>query len=341
VTVGDSYISGEAGRWLGNSASTFTSNGTDRACNSTGCSESRVYIDGTAKDGCHRSDVAEVRSARLAVTHRINIACSGALTGNVLRAAAGGHAEKTERPQDDQLAKIAAADDVRMVVLSIGGNDLGFATIAGDCVEDYELGQGSCAAAAQQQLAGGTARVTTAIEAVVKDIRFVMTRAGYRVGDYRLVVQTYPSVVPPASRARTDFASEGCPFYAEDLTWAHDQAVPTIDGVVQAAVAAEPGVELLDLRGLLTGHEACSQTTGQAQPGLPAPGPAGSEWGRYISLVDAPFDHYEQEFLHPNAYAQMALGRCLTQVFVARRTRRYSCTGTAGETPSQVRLAVG
>jgi hypothetical protein len=118
-------------------------------------------------------------------------------------------------------------------------------------------------------------------------------------------------------------------------------AVPTIDGVVRAAVTAESGVELLDVQGLLTGHEACSVTTSQAQAGVAPPAAAQSEWGRYISLTDALVDHYAQEFLHPNAYAQIALGRCLTQVFVALRTQRYTCTGAAGETPQAVRLAIG
>jgi hypothetical protein len=339
VTLGDSYISGEAGRWLGNSASYLSANGTNRSCDAAGCDSSRVYIDGTAKDGCHRSDVSALLSAQLAVARRLNIACSGATTANVLRAAAGGVPFKTERPQDDQLAAIAATDDVKMIVLSIGGNDLDFATLAGNCFLDrYLYHSGPCHDRAQKLLEARAPVVQAAIAKVIADIRYVMTRAHYRMAAYRLVVQTYPSVLPPAARARSGWVSQGCPFYGADLTWAHDQAVPTIGGVVRRAVGTEPGVELLDLRGLLTGHEACAQTDGQVPYFGPPPLPAASEWGRYISVLDVPFDHYEQEFLHPNAYGQMALGHCLGALYVARRARHYACNGAAGETPQDVRL---
>ncbi|MEA2371739.1 MAG: hypothetical protein QOH12_2133 [Solirubrobacteraceae bacterium] len=350
VTLGDSYISGEAGRWLGNSGSIGSANGTDRACPTvfSFCDPSRVYIDGTAKNGCHRSDVSEARSARLPVANRINIACSGALTRNVLRAIAGGVAQNpTERQQDDQLAAIAATHAVRMIVLSIGGNDLNFATLAYNCFLAYNTRDappfpGPCATYSQAALEAKATqdRVIRDIRRVIADIRHVMAAAGYSPSSYRLVEQTYPSVLPPASRARAGYASQGCPFYAQDLTWAHDQAVPTIAGVVRTAILAEPGVELLDLQGLLNGHEACAQTDAQADLFTSAPSPAKSEWGRYISYPDASFESYRQEFLHPNAYAQMALGRCLTQLYSATRTRRYVCTGAAEEIPGQVRLTV-
>src|SRR3954465_12409433 len=61
VTIGDSYISGEAGRWEGNSVDPAPSNGgTDRACRPSGplcqVDKASVYVDGTAANGCHRSD---------------------------------------------------------------------------------------------------------------------------------------------------------------------------------------------------------------------------------------------------------------------------------------------
>lgn len=88
-------------------------------------------------NGCDRSDVAEIRSAEVAVDERVNLACSGAVTKNVLRAVDGGVSFKGEPPQADQLADVAARDDVRLVVLSIGGNDLGFSDILTTCAEDF------------------------------------------------------------------------------------------------------------------------------------------------------------------------------------------------------------
>src|SRR4051794_34192161 len=113
VSMGDSYISGEGGRWAGNSLSPAPGNdGTDRACvpqGSPACQpdQSRVYLGGSDQDGCHRSDVAEIRSSRLAVARRINIACSGAQTVNIFRSSHGGEPKKGEAPEADQLLPIA------------------------------------------------------------------------------------------------------------------------------------------------------------------------------------------------------------------------------------------
>jgi hypothetical protein len=71
VSLGDSYISGEAGRWQGNSINASGDrDGTDRAaynCAAAVCSydPARVY-GASAADGCDRSDVAEIKSATIA-----------------------------------------------------------------------------------------------------------------------------------------------------------------------------------------------------------------------------------------------------------------------------------
>lgn len=116
--------------------------GTDRACVftlglCTSYAESRVYLGGSAANGCHRSDVAEVLSAQLPVARRINIACSGAVTTNLLRASSGGTTAHGELPQADQLLSVAQTHRVRMIVVSIGGNDLGFEPIVTACVTAY------------------------------------------------------------------------------------------------------------------------------------------------------------------------------------------------------------
>jgi hypothetical protein len=123
VSLGDSYISGEAGRWEGNSNSQFASrDGTDRAYTGGCCSydTSRVYLGGSDDNGCHRSDVAEILSNTIGVVEKVNLACSGATTANVIRASQGGQSHDGEAPQADQLAAVAQRDAVKLVVLSIG-----------------------------------------------------------------------------------------------------------------------------------------------------------------------------------------------------------------------------
>ncbi|HEU0318922.1 MAG TPA: GDSL-type esterase/lipase family protein [Solirubrobacteraceae bacterium] len=347
VALGDSYISGEAGRWSGNSIDPLPGNdGTDRACvpGLLIClaDKTRVYVGGSAADGCHRSDISEIVSAHLALAAAVNLACSGAVTANVLRASNGGAAEKGEAPQDDQLAAVARTDDVRMIVLSIGGNDLGFAGIVTACFEAYLLHQGPCAPAQQQALDQRRAAAILAVERVIDDVRAVMAGAGYAPADYRLVAQTYPSVVPRASDARYAEAdprriTDGCPFYDQDLNWAHDRAAPEIGDVVRAAAAAR-GVAVLDLLGALTGHEICARTDAEATP-LSRPAPARSEWGRFVGASTI-LEGDLQEAFHPNAYAQLALGRCLS-LLAAAGPGDHACTGAAGLPPTGMALAPG
>ncbi|MFI1255197.1 hypothetical protein ACH4U6_15590 [Streptomyces netropsis] len=105
VALGDSFVSGEGGRWLGNTDRYDKGrNGTDRAWNGSGYDPSRVYGATGAVGGCHRSDVSEIVNAPLAVDERINLACSGAETEHVLSTAKGGRPLGGEAPQLDRLA---------------------------------------------------------------------------------------------------------------------------------------------------------------------------------------------------------------------------------------------
>ncbi len=112
VSLGDSFISGEGGRWLGNGSEPLgTRSGTDRAafgCDGWLCEYDPVRIYGSsAANECHRSDVAPIRSAPVTVAEKVDLACSGARVANVLAASAGGQGHFGEPPQTDQLAVLA------------------------------------------------------------------------------------------------------------------------------------------------------------------------------------------------------------------------------------------
>ncbi len=343
VSMGDSYISGEAGRWQGNSINPLPGNdGTDRACvGSPLCSvdQSRVYVPPSDTDGCHRSDVAEILSAPLPVVRRVNLACSGAVTDNIYRSANGGVAEKGEAPQADQLLPIARAYRVKIIFLSIGGNDLGFASIVQDCFERYTAKLGPCMPSQQPVLAAQLAAVRLKVQKAIDEVRAVMSQAGYRTTDYRLVMQGYPSVVPRASETRyleLDPRREtyGCPFYNTDLDWARNQAVSEIGGMVQAAAHAR-GAEFVSYANVLQGHEVCAKTDSEVSVVKP-PSPVGSEWGRALSPSSIEQASGEtQELFHPDAFGQRALGRCVTGVW-NRAPGQFTCVGKAGAGPEGI-----
>jgi hypothetical protein len=347
VTMGDSYISGEGGRWLGNSIdSAGNRDGTDRACVYTAgvCTsydKSKVYVDGTAANGCHRSDVSELLSAQLHVDRRFNIACSGAVTKNLFRSSHGGVGQDGEAAQADQLGPLARANRIKLIVVSIGGNDLGFSSIIAACLEHYEAKLGPCEPSQQAAVAAKLPTAIAGIEKAIDEVRAVMAGAGYRPADYRLVLQTYPSVVPRASEARypelgPQRTTFGCPFYDQDLTWARNQAGPEIGGAVKSAAAAR-GVEVLDLGDAFQGHEFCAKTSQEATP-LSFPSPALAEWGRFLS-ASAIQQGDLQEVFHPDAYGQQALGVCLTLLSATQTPGDFRCTNTPGDGPQAMTLA--
>ncbi|MFF2806603.1 GDSL-type esterase/lipase family protein [Streptomyces sp. NPDC058000] len=326
VSLGDSFISGEGGRWKGNSNTmTGDRDGTDRAWTG-GVSYDATKVYGTTHTGsgwggdrgCHRSDSAEVfnafghkeiddnRSESLdegSGIKSINLACSGAQSNNIVDTPFKG-----EQPQGDQLAEVARQNTVEAVVLSIGGNDVELSGVLAQCGKDWASGK-RCAeeeqAAIQQRLPG----MREAVRRAVAKIRETMAEAGYRNGDYRLIVQSYPSPLPDEFRNRGDgydtAISEGTPLYLGDMRWLHDWVAPAISDSIRK-VAREEKAEYLDMTSALAGRE---MRNPQTQHGA---APANAEWFRFLSGV---VQGNLQESFHPNYYGQLRLGQCLKRAF--------------------------
>ncbi|MFD8145004.1 GDSL-type esterase/lipase family protein [Streptomyces sp. NPDC059708] len=332
VSMGDSYISGEAGRWKGNSLTNSGSrNGTDRAWVSAGTYDpSKVY--GTTAGGCDRSDSAEVLSAGAIAETAVNLACSGATSQNVFRASNGGVAYKGEAPQADQLAAVAASRDVKVIALSVGGNDLGFADIIKECAYDFVLWGSYCyddqQAAVDAKIDGVMANVGKSVD----EIRAVMRQAGYTDSSYRIVLQSYPSPIPRGAENRytqSDWSrlnSGGCPFWNRDSDWARDSLVPQLAGRLKQ-VAAAKGTQFLDLRDMMQGREVCAKASKQVSSTVPASGKT-SEWARWIDNNET--QGLIQESMHPNYFGQLAVGRCLALAVAQPADSASSCKNTAG-----------
>jgi hypothetical protein len=347
VSMGDSYISGEGGRWAGNSLSPAPGHdGTDRAClpqGSPACQEdtSHVYIDNSDSDGCHRSDVAEIRSSTLQVARRINIACSGAVTANIFRSSHGGQVDKGEPPEADQLLTIARQKDVRLIFLSIGGNDFGFASIVQACLEAYETHTGPCNPSQEQKIRAARPRVIASVRKAISEIQAVMRIDGYSSRDYRLIVQNYPSVVPRASEFRYPESGpqrsvNGCATYDSDANWARDHAVYEIGSAVRTA-AQDQGAEVLNLMDAFEGHEFCSKYDRQVTFS-DHPSAAQIEWGRILGPTSIQQSNGKtQEVFHPDSFGQLALGSCVTGV-ARLQPGEFTCTGGAGLAPSAMRV---
>src|SRR3954452_11993536 len=140
VVVGDSYISGEAGRWAGNASSQSYVDALGSTAYYDNASNS-----GEAIPGCHRSKSNESVIGGGIVAK--DLACSGATTATQPYSSGSDFKPGLDFYDDGAghigqakaLQQYASGHNVKMVVALIGANDYGFAAIVQQCVEDWLL----------------------------------------------------------------------------------------------------------------------------------------------------------------------------------------------------------
>jgi hypothetical protein len=347
AAVGDSYISGEAGRWAGNSNN--SSSGID-ALGST------AYYDNASNtaeqiSGCHRSKSAEVYIG--GGVNGINLACSGAksatVDGSDFKPGLDFYSSGAKQGQALALQGFAAAYNVKMVALSIGGNDFNFASVVQSCVQDWLLSPSwwrdycndDSSVTANFTSANIASRVTI-IKNGILNIRQAMLNAGYADASYKIVVQDYESPIPSGSGFRygeTGYTRQntgGCGFWNNDANWANATALPTINNAVKNAATATglSNIKILELQSAFNGHRLCENTVGLLEEkGLTSWTQAGavdkSEWVNQIRTVSTVFGPFQvQESLHPNYWGELALRNCVRQAYNAGAPKGGTCTNS-------------
>src|SRR4051794_6046942 len=136
VSVGDSAISGEAGRWAGN---------TNNSSSSIDALGPTAYYDNAANTaetipGCHRSKSAEIHIG--GGVNSQNLACSGAKTstdasGSDFKPGLDFYSGTAGVGQARALQTFASAHNVKMVMILIGANNYHFADLIQSCVTDW------------------------------------------------------------------------------------------------------------------------------------------------------------------------------------------------------------
>jgi hypothetical protein len=363
VTLGDSYISGEAGRWAGN---TNTSSSRIDALGPT------AYFDNAGHTAeqiprCHRSASAPVHLG--GGVDGIDLACSGASTTTDPRDVFGYFkpgldfydAGPGRQGQARMLADVAASHHVTAVVVSIGGNDIGFAEIVAQCLADF-LASPSwwpdychddsriTRATSASALAAARANVATALT----NVRTAMRSAGYADGSWTLIVMTYPRPLATSAGYRyresgyTRQSIGGCGFWNADADWASTTLNPAINATLVGG-AADSGVSprvVVDMSDALAGRRLCEKSVGLLEErGLSSWTQLGAvdqtEWVSMIRTIStAVGDYYVQESLHPNYWGQLAQRSCLRQAYNGGSPRGGTCTiagtGLAGGEPRMI-----
>jgi len=348
VTVGDSYISGEAGRWAGNT------NMGEQYIDALG---STAYYDNSTNTAeviyrCHRSHSAEVYVG--GGINGLNLACSGAKTTTYTDS--NGYFKPGLDFYDDGagnlgqaklLQNFAVAHNVKLVAISIGGNNYNFGSIVQQCVTDFldspswwpDYCNDDSSVTANFTSSNITTQ-TTAIKNGILNIRQAMTNAGYSSTQYTILVQNYPSPLPNGSGFRysqsgyTRQSTGGCGFWNNDANWANSTALPDIDNSVFNA-ATQTGISNLvrmDLTSTMNGRRLCENTVGLLEEeGLSSWTNTGAvdktEWINQIRTVSTiNSDYYIQESLHPNYWGQLALRSCLRQAYNGGTPRGGTCS---------------
>ena len=360
VSLGDSFISGEAGRWAGNSA------GGSSLVDALGPT---AYFDSPNGKSeliplCHRSKSAMVHieddgpPSGGGVGNPVgstNLACSGAETrtftedGDFKPGLDFKGAGTARQGQAAMLEDLAKQQDVQLVLVSIGGNDFGFADVIEDCLEAYLEDADYCSEDSsvtdkinKKNVATITGHITTALQ----NVRQAMRNAGKTDGSWTLVVNLNPDTLPlggdfryPETYSRWD--DGGCGFYDKDATWAGTQFVTTVRSAAANALQGS-GITpsaLMDFSKLLDNRELCATGTLQVgSSGGAANWQAGgavdiSEWSDEIRTENSG-PYFEQESLHPNYWAQLAMRSCVRQLFASEQRANSTCvrSGT-GLTP--------
>jgi len=350
VTVGDSYISGEAGRWAG------SSNSSTSYADALG---STAYFDNAGNNGelidrCHRSKAAEAFIG--GGVSGMNLACSGAKTSTFTDG--NGKFKPGLDFYDDgagnigqakALQQFAGTHNVKMVAVSIGGNDFNFGSIVQTCVTDFLTSptwfKDYCkddSSVTSNFTSANVATVKTKIATAYQNTRTAMRNAGYADGSWTMLVQNYPSPLPRGTGIRygesgfTRQDTGGCGFWNADADWANDSALPTINNTVTGAIttAGITNSKTLNLSSAFNGRRLCENTVGlYEEKGLTSWTQAGAvdqtEWINQIRTVStccSSSPYYIQESLHPNYWAQLATRSCVRQAYNGGVARGGACT---------------
>ncbi|WP_332666190.1 hypothetical protein [Aeromicrobium sp.] len=363
VSVGDSYISGEAGRWAG------SSNASASRADALG---GTAYFDNASNTAeqinrCHRSKSAEIHIG--GGVQSVNLACSGARTatsdGEYFKPGLDFYDNGAgKQGQAKMLQQFAATHNVKMVTVSIGGNDFNFASIVQSCVTDF-LSSPSWWKDYCQDDSSVVANFTTANVAAVKtrianayaNVRTAMRNAGYADSSWTLLVQNYPSPIPNGSGFRysqsgyTRQSTGGCGFWNADADWANSTALPTINNTVTGAIsqAGITNARTLNLASTFNGRRLCEGGVGlYEEVGLAswtAPTAVDrTEWVNQIRTVTTggSSPYYIQESLHPNYWGQLATRSCVRQAYNGGAPRSGACvrTGTGLTAAGEPRMTL-
>lgn len=197
--------------------------------------------------GCIRStnNYAHHAAPRLGLALR-DVSCSGAKTDH-MEAPQG----VTPGPNPPQFGALDADADV--VTLLIGGNDIGFSSIAQDCFSPTPFGQ-PCQ---DKYVVNGHDTIADRIAATSPKVGAAIDGIRQRAPGATVLVLNYAAIFPHTPGPLGDI---GCypqiPVAHADVPYLRS-VQENLNAMIAAEVAGRAGVELVDVYGASVGHDAC------------------------------------------------------------------------------------
>jgi lysophospholipase L1-like esterase len=224
--------------------------------------------------GCLKSNnnYGHIAQRQLRYAEYRDPSCSGAETEDMTQPQ-----NVSPGPNPPQFNSLSA--DTALVTLTIGGNDIGFSSIAQDCVSIIPFGS-PCR---DQYVRNGQDEISRRIAETAPKVDAVLDGIGARSPGAQVLVVNYSAIVPHTGR--------GCyprmPIARGDVPWLREKHEEL--NAMLAAEAAEHGAGVVDVYGASRGRDACA--------------PAGYRWVEPFVPASAAAP------LHPNLAGMRAMGQ--------------------------------
>jgi lysophospholipase L1-like esterase len=206
--------------------------------------------------GCLKSSNNYGRIAQRALDYAEyrDASCSGAETEDMTQAQ-----DVSPGPNPPQFDALSA--DSRLVTLTIGGNDIGFSSIAEDCVSLLPFGS-PCR---DQYVRNGVDEISRRIAETAPKVDAVLRGIRSRSPQARILVVNYSAIFP--------HTGTGCypkmPVARGDVTWLRSKQVE-LNGMLARRAAAN-GAGVVDVYAASVGRDACASSgTRWVEPYVPA-----------------------------------------------------------------------
>ena len=209
--------------------------------------------------GCLKSNnnYGSIAQRKLKYEAYRDMTCSGAETEDMTQPQ--GVSPGPNPPQFDALDA-----GTRLVTLTIGGNDIGFSSIAEDCINTTPANTGH--PCMDKYVVNGVDEVSARIAATAPKVAAVLQGIRARSPEAKILVVNYPAIFPHTG-------TRGCwpqiPVADGDVVWLRSKQVE-LNQMIAAQTAAN-GATLVDAYAASRGHDACKLPVIRwVEPAVPA-----------------------------------------------------------------------